>query len=84
MKFSVSIRFPFFFLSLLAAANASESIDLGELKVQGDIRRPAVEFYQLKSLHSTQLKDLSELSFNELERDLLKPVSKTEAAHERQ
>lgn len=61
-------------LSLLAVApgaGALDVIDLGELKVKGDIRRPSVQFYQLKSLHAKQLQELSELSFEEFEKRLL-------------
>ena len=58
-------------------AFASEVIDLGELKVKGDIRRPSIQFFQLKSLHAKQLQELSELSFAEFEKELLNPKKET-------
>jgi hypothetical protein len=58
---------------MASAARADEAIDLGELKVKGDIRRPSVQFFQLKSLHAKQLQELSELSFEEFENQLLHP-----------
>ncbi len=69
------------FLAMLVtvAVKASEVIDLGELKVKGDIRRPSVQFYQLKSLHAKQLQELSELSFDEFEKELLKEEVKHES-----
>jgi hypothetical protein len=63
-------------VSAAAAAAAPEVIDLGELKVKGDIRRPSIHFYQLKSLHAKQLQELSELTFTEFEKELLNSPKK--------
>ncbi len=56
----------------LMMAHSKEVMDLGELKIQGDVRKPSVDFYQLKTLHPDQIKELSELSFKEFEKELLK------------
>ncbi len=57
-------------------------LDLGELKVEGELRKPSVSFYQLKSLHNTQLKQLSELSFDDFEKQLLQSKASKESDHE--
>ncbi len=54
----------------MAKANDSV-IDLGELNIKGDVRRPSVAFYQLKSMHESQLLEISEISFMEFEKYLL-------------
>lgn len=58
---------------------AKEAIDLGELKVKGDMRRPSVQHYQLKSLHSRQLLEISELTFAEFEKELLKSLAEEDS-----
>jgi len=54
-----------------AFADDSQVIDLGVIKVQGDLRRPTTEFYQLKGLKPEQLKEISELSFSQFESKIL-------------
>ena len=62
------------FLLVNMAFAEDRVIDLGELKVKGDVRRPSTIFYQLKSLHNSQLLELSDLSFTEFESELLQPA----------
>ncbi len=75
------ILFALFTILVSAGAFANEVIDLGELKVKGDIRRPSVQFFQLKSLHAKQLQELSELSFDEFEKELLHPREVKNESH---
>ncbi len=51
--------------------SSGDVIELGELKVQGEVRRPSVDIYHLKALSSQQLETLATLSFVEFEKQLL-------------
>lgn len=64
----------FLFAPLVVLAAPTDPIDLGDLTVKGEIRRPTTRFYQLKSMHPSQLEEFSQLSFEELEARLLKPA----------
>lgn len=70
-----------FFLMIFSQGSwaGDDIVDLGELKVKGEVRRPSVEFYQLKSLRERQLEELSELTFVEFEK-LLTDKEKIHAA----
>jgi len=58
-------------MTLSSFAEDSQVIDLGVIKVKGDLRRPTTEFYQLKALKPEQLKEISELSFSQFESKIL-------------
>lgn len=72
---SLAIFLISFLIGSFAIADEKSPIDLGELKVKGDVRRPSIEFYHLSSMHSSQLQRLSELSFKQFEDELLKPAT---------
>lgn len=55
-------------------AKASDVIRIGELKIHGQVRRPSIDLYQLKTLGDDQLKSIAEMQFAEYERSLLESL----------
>lgn len=61
----------FVILAFSFAVGAQDVLELGELRIQGDIRRPTVDFYHLKSLSPQQVEELAAYTFEEFEKQLL-------------
>lgn len=47
-------------------------IDLGQLEVRGDVRRPSVNYFFLDRLNDERLGEIAESSFDEFEEKLLR------------
>lgn len=62
-------------------AARSKVVDLGQLEVKGDVRRPSVEFYQLHAMKEDQRKELSEATFRDFEKALLSPARQKGKPH---
>ena len=55
-------------------AKTRDVIRIGELTIHGQVRRPSIDLYQLKTLGDDQLKSIAEMQFAEYERSLLESL----------
>lgn len=61
------------------AAENKKVIDIGELEVEGEVRRPPVDWIDSSQRMKQEMSNVYIRQFQKLENELLKPVTRTEA-----